>query len=80
MQFLIEGAAQLQNDGVLIRARLIQPRKDAHLWAESYTRDLSNSFSVQFLERSVALDPDFAEGSIPTSLGVTSTMVSPVVK
>ncbi len=47
VEFLIEGTAQRQDDRVLIRVQLIEAREDAHRWAQSYERDLSDFFSVQ---------------------------------
>jgi TolB-like protein len=47
VEFLIEGTAQRQDDRVLIRVQLIDGSKDAHLWAQSYERDLRDFFSVQ---------------------------------
>ncbi len=47
VEFLIEGTAQRQDDRVLIRVQLIDARKDTHLWAQSYERDLRDFFSVQ---------------------------------
>ncbi len=47
VEFLIEGTAQRQDDRVLIRVQLIEAREDAHLWAQSYERDLRDFFSMQ---------------------------------
>jgi TolB-like protein len=47
VEFLIEGTAQRQDDRVLIRVQLIEARKDAPVWAQSYERDLRDFFSVQ---------------------------------
>jgi TolB-like protein len=47
VEFLIEGTVQRQDDRVLIRVQLIEGRKDSHLWAQSYERDLQDFFSVQ---------------------------------
>jgi tetratricopeptide (TPR) repeat protein len=47
VEFLIEGTAQRQGDRVLIRVQLIEARDDAHRWAESYERDLSDFFNMQ---------------------------------
>jgi len=56
-EFLIEGTAQRQDNRVLIRVQLIEARKDAHRWAESYERELSDFFSVQReIARSVAAE------------------------
>ncbi len=52
---LIEGTAQRQDERVLIRVQLIEAREDAHLWAQSYERDLRDFFSLQReIARSVA--------------------------
>ena len=45
--YLIEGTAQRQGDRVLIRVQLIDAAQDAHLWAQSYERDLSDFFTMQ---------------------------------
>jgi tetratricopeptide (TPR) repeat protein len=47
VEFLIEGTVQRQGDRVLIRVQLIEAREDAHRWAESYERDLSDFFNMQ---------------------------------
>jgi TolB-like protein/class 3 adenylate cyclase len=47
VEFLIEGTAQRQGDRVLIRVQLIDASADAHVWAQSYERDLRDFFSLQ---------------------------------
>ena len=65
VSLLIEGTAQRQDDRVLIRVQLIDAREDAHLWVQSYERDIRDFFSVQreiartvAAEVNVALKPD----------------------
>lgn len=48
---ILEGSVQRAGDRVLINLQLIDARTDAHLWAESYERDVADVFSV---EREVA--------------------------
>ena len=61
VEFLIEGTAQRQDDRVLIRVQLIEAREDAHRWAQSYERDLSDFFSVQReIARTAAAEIDVA--------------------
>lgn len=44
---VLEGSVQRIADHVRISAQLIDARTDAHLWAESYDRDLSDVFAIQ---------------------------------
>jgi TolB-like protein/Flp pilus assembly protein TadD len=55
---ILEGSVQRAGDRVLINLQLIDARTDAHLWAESYERDVADVFSV---EREVA-------GAVATAL------------
>jgi TolB-like protein/Tfp pilus assembly protein PilF len=55
---LLEGSVQRAGDRVLINLQLIDARTDAHLWAESYEREVADVFSV---EREVA-------GAVATAL------------
>jgi TolB-like protein/Tfp pilus assembly protein PilF len=48
---ILEGSVQRAGDKVLISLQLIDARTDAHLWAESFERQLKDVFSV---EREVA--------------------------
>jgi TolB-like protein len=48
---VLEGSVQRAGDRVLINLQLIDARSDAHLWAESYERQVADVFSV---EREVA--------------------------
>ena len=44
---LLEGSVQKAGDQVRISVQLINAATDAHLWAESYDRELKNIFSVE---------------------------------
>jgi tetratricopeptide (TPR) repeat protein len=55
---ILEGSVQRAGDRVLINLQLIDARTDAHLWGESYERELADVFSV---EREVA-------GAVATAL------------
>jgi TolB-like protein/Flp pilus assembly protein TadD len=48
---VLEGSVQKSGDAVHINVQLVDGRTDAHLWAESYDRELKNIFGV---EREVA--------------------------
>jgi TolB-like protein/Flp pilus assembly protein TadD len=48
---ILEGSVQKLGDAVHITVQLIDGRNDAHMWAESYDRELKNMFEV---EREVA--------------------------
>lgn len=44
---ILEGSVQKAGDAVHINVQLIKAETDAHLWAESYDRELKNIFSVE---------------------------------
>ncbi len=44
---ILEGSVRREGNRVRIVAQLIDARKDEHLWAETYDRDLSDIFAVQ---------------------------------
>ncbi len=44
---LLEGSVQRAVNRVRVNAQLIDARTDAHLWAQSYDRDLSDVFAIQ---------------------------------
>ncbi|MDA3915265.1 tetratricopeptide repeat protein [Oleiagrimonas sp.] len=44
---LLEGSVQKAGNQVLINVQLIDAKSDSHIWAESYTRDLTNIFGVE---------------------------------
>src|SRR5437868_8399019 len=44
---LLEGSVQKSGDRVHINVQLIQAENDAHLWAQSYDRQLTDLFSVE---------------------------------
>jgi TolB-like protein len=44
---LLEGSVQRSGNRVRVNAQLIDARNDAHLWAQTYDRDLSDVFAIQ---------------------------------
>jgi serine/threonine-protein kinase len=44
---ILEGSVQRAADRVRVNAQLIDARNDAHLWAETYDRDLADVFAIQ---------------------------------
>ncbi|HEY4282379.1 MAG TPA: tetratricopeptide repeat protein [Chthoniobacterales bacterium] len=44
---ILEGSVQRANDKVRVNVQLIDARNDAHLWAESYDRQLTDIFAVE---------------------------------
>jgi TolB-like protein/class 3 adenylate cyclase/Tfp pilus assembly protein PilF len=44
---LLEGSVQRAANRVRVNAQLIDARSDAHLWAQTYDRDLSDIFAIQ---------------------------------
>lgn len=54
--YLLEGSVQHSTGRVRVTAQLIDTRKDSHLWAEHFDRDLSDIFAIQteIAERIVA--------------------------
>jgi TolB-like protein/Tfp pilus assembly protein PilF len=44
---VIEGTVQRAGNRVRVNAQLIDARNDAHLWAQSYDRDLADVFAIQ---------------------------------
>ncbi|MDQ6861919.1 MAG: FlgO family outer membrane protein [Verrucomicrobiota bacterium] len=44
---LLEGSVQRAGNKVRVNAQLIDARKDVHLWAQSYDRDLADVFAIQ---------------------------------
>ncbi len=44
---LLEGSVQRNERKVRVNAQLIDARTDAHLWAETYDRDLADVFAIQ---------------------------------
>ena len=45
--YLLEGSVQRAGGKVRINAQLIDARNDAHLWAQTYDRDLADVFAIQ---------------------------------
>jgi TolB-like protein/class 3 adenylate cyclase/Flp pilus assembly protein TadD len=45
--FLLEGSVQRAGGKVRVNAQLIDARTDAHLWAQTYDRDLADVFAIQ---------------------------------
>ena len=44
---LLEGSVQRSANRVRVNAQLIDTRNDAHLWAQTYDRDLADVFAIQ---------------------------------
>jgi Predicted integral membrane protein len=44
---LLEGSVQRSGNRVRVNAQLIDARNDAHLWAQTYDRDLADVFAIQ---------------------------------
>src|SRR5438309_11731555 len=44
---LLEGSVQRVSNRVRVNAQLINARNDAHLWAQTYDRDLADVFAIQ---------------------------------
>ena len=44
---IVEGGVQRTGNRVRVNAQLIDARNDAHLWAQTYDRDLSDVFAIQ---------------------------------
>ena len=44
---ILEGSVQRVANKVRVNAQLIDARNDAHLWAQTYTRDLADVFGIQ---------------------------------
>src|SRR5437868_94746 len=44
---VLEGSVQRAGNRVRVNAQLIDARNDAHLWAQSYDRDLADVFAIQ---------------------------------
>jgi len=44
---LLEGSVQRAANKIRVNAQLIDARTDAHLWAQTYDRDLADVFAIQ---------------------------------
>jgi TolB-like protein/class 3 adenylate cyclase/cytochrome c-type biogenesis protein CcmH/NrfG len=44
---LLEGSVQRAANKIRVNAQLVDARTDAHLWAQTYTRDLADVFGIQ---------------------------------
>jgi len=44
---VVEGSVQRSGNRVRVNAPLIDARNDAHLWAQTYDRDLADVFAIQ---------------------------------
>jgi serine/threonine-protein kinase len=44
---VVEGSVQRSNNRVRVNAQLVDTRTDAHLWAQTYDRDLADVFAIQ---------------------------------
>ena len=45
--FVVEGSVQRTANKVRVNAQLLDARNDAHLWAQTYDRDLADVFAIQ---------------------------------
>src|SRR4029453_4507987 len=45
--YVVEGSVQRAGNKVRVNAQLIDARNDAHLWAQTYDRDLADVFAIQ---------------------------------
>src|SRR5438067_2714819 len=45
--YLLEGSVQRADNRVRVNAQLVDARTDAHLWAQTYDRDLADVFAIQ---------------------------------
>lgn len=45
--YLLEGSVQRAQNRVRVNAQLVRARDDAHVWAQSYDRELSDVFAIQ---------------------------------
>ncbi len=73
---ILEGSVQKSNDQVRVNVQLINALTDAHLWADTYDRRLTDIFAVEseiaktiaetmqaridYFERAIAKDPNYA--------------------
>ena len=44
---VVEGSVQRSGNRVRVNAQLVDARTDAHLWAQTYDRDLADVFAIQ---------------------------------
>ena len=44
---MLEGSVQRAASKIRVNAQLIDARNDAHLWAQTYDRDLADVFAIQ---------------------------------
>ena len=44
---MLEGSVQHAGNRLRVNAQLIDARTDAHLWAQTYDRDLADVFAIQ---------------------------------
>ena len=45
--YVVEGSVQRAANKIRVKAQLIDARNDAHLWAQTYDRDLTDVFAIQ---------------------------------
>jgi TolB-like protein/DNA-binding SARP family transcriptional activator len=75
---VLEGSVRREGNRVRVVAQLIDARNDAHLWGETYDRELSDVFEVQTsIAREIArlLDTD-ARSAEPASTGIARPRVT----
>ncbi len=67
---VLEGSVQRSGDHVRVNAQLVDTRTDAHLWAQTYDRDLADVFAIQSdIAKAIAnqLQESFRSASKPRS-------------
>ena len=47
MAYLLEGSVQRVERRLRVNTQLVDARTDAHLWAQTYDRDLTDVFAIQ---------------------------------
>lgn len=46
--FLVEGSVRMSDDQAQVTVQLVDGHSDRHLWAERYTRDISNAYNLYY--------------------------------
>ena len=47
MRYLLEGSVRRARNRVLVTVQLIDAQNEGHLWAENYSRELTDIFAIQ---------------------------------
>jgi len=74
---VLEGSVRKQGNTVRITAQLIDAKRDAHLWSETYDRDLEDVFAVQdeisnAIVAALKIQMGFDSSSVRQATGTTS--------